>query len=71
MLSGQNCCLNPSIVNVFLDHEPQSTATKNMIHLSQSKWSYFPNLSIMQTPIYPIFHDKKKAYNLLAWMLEI
>ncbi|KAL3035405.1 hypothetical protein AAZX31_02G250700 [Glycine max] len=33
--TGQNCCLNPSIVNVFLDHEPQSTATKNMIHLSQ------------------------------------
>ncbi|ESW13660.1 hypothetical protein PHAVU_008G215000 [Phaseolus vulgaris] len=33
--TGPNCCLNPSIVNVFLDHEPQSTATKNMIHLSQ------------------------------------
>ncbi|KAF7831729.1 triacylglycerol lipase 2-like [Senna tora] len=34
--TGPNCCLNPSIVNIFLDHEPQSTATKNMIHLSQT-----------------------------------
>ncbi|KAE9614954.1 hypothetical protein Lal_00048228 [Lupinus albus] len=33
--TGPNCCLSPSIVNIFLDHEPQSTATKNMIHLSQ------------------------------------
>ncbi|XP_062152938.1 triacylglycerol lipase 2-like isoform X1 [Alnus glutinosa] len=33
--TGQNCCLNSSIVDVFLDHEPQSTATKNMIHLAQ------------------------------------
>ncbi|XP_015580726.2 triacylglycerol lipase 2 isoform X1 [Ricinus communis] len=33
--TGQNCCLNSSIVDVFLDHEPQSTATKNMIHISQ------------------------------------
>ncbi|KAJ7960318.1 Lipase [Quillaja saponaria] len=33
--TGKNCCLDPSIVNVFLEHEPQSTATKNMIHLSQ------------------------------------
>ncbi|KAJ6880438.1 hypothetical protein NC652_033700 [Populus alba x Populus x berolinensis] len=30
-----NCCLNSSIVDVFLSHEPQSTATKNMIHISQ------------------------------------
>ncbi|KDP30819.1 hypothetical protein JCGZ_13762 [Jatropha curcas] len=33
--TGQNCCLNSTIVDIFLDHEPQSTATKNMIHLSQ------------------------------------
>ncbi|KAJ6401386.1 hypothetical protein OIU84_016744 [Salix udensis] len=33
--TGQNCCLNSSIVDVFLSHEPQSTATKNMIHISQ------------------------------------
>ncbi|XP_021890150.1 triacylglycerol lipase 2-like [Carica papaya] len=34
-ITGQNCCLNNSIVNTFLDHEPQATATKNMIHLAQ------------------------------------
>ncbi|KAF2292338.1 hypothetical protein GH714_020271 [Hevea brasiliensis] len=33
--TGQNCCLNSSIVDVFLDHEPQSSSTKNMMHLSQ------------------------------------
>ncbi|KAK3184446.1 hypothetical protein Dsin_031732 [Dipteronia sinensis] len=33
--TGQNCCLNSSRTNVFLEHEPQSTATKNMIHVAQ------------------------------------
>ncbi|KAA3459195.1 triacylglycerol lipase 2-like [Gossypium australe] len=33
--TGQNCCLNSSIVNIFLDHEPQPSATKNMVHLAQ------------------------------------
>ncbi|XP_034210141.1 triacylglycerol lipase 2-like isoform X2 [Prunus dulcis] len=33
--TGKNCCLNSSIVDVFLDHEPQSTSTKNMVHISQ------------------------------------
>ncbi|KAG1364005.1 putative triacylglycerol lipase 2 [Cocos nucifera] len=33
--TGKNCCLNSSSVEVFLDHEPQSTATKNMVHLAQ------------------------------------
>lgn len=34
--TGENCCLSTAIVNTFLEHEPQSTATKNMIHLAQS-----------------------------------
>ncbi|KAF8414164.1 hypothetical protein HHK36_002163 [Tetracentron sinense] len=33
--TGKNCCLNSSSIDVFLDHEPQSTATKNMVHLAQ------------------------------------
>ncbi|XP_010928519.1 triacylglycerol lipase 2 [Elaeis guineensis] len=33
--TGKNCCLNSSSVELFLDHEPQSTATKNMVHLAQ------------------------------------
>ncbi|XP_030460450.1 triacylglycerol lipase 2-like [Syzygium oleosum] len=33
--TGQNCCLNSSRSDIFLAHEPQSTATKNMIHLAQ------------------------------------
>ncbi|PNT04968.3 hypothetical protein POPTR_014G159900v4 [Populus trichocarpa] len=35
VFTGPNCCLNSSRTNEFLDHEPQSTATKNMIHLAQ------------------------------------
>ncbi|CAM8957465.1 unnamed protein product [Rhodiola kirilowii] len=33
--TGKNCCLNSSVVDVFLEHEPQATATKNMIHIAQ------------------------------------
>ncbi|KAI5565655.1 hypothetical protein POPTR_014G159800v4 [Populus trichocarpa] len=33
-ITGPNCCLNSSRTKVFLDNEPQSTATKNMIHLA-------------------------------------
>ncbi|XP_021851932.1 triacylglycerol lipase 2 isoform X1 [Spinacia oleracea] len=33
--TGVNCCLSTSTVSTFLQHEPQSTATKNMIHYSQ------------------------------------
>ncbi|KAF5726476.1 triacylglycerol lipase 2-like [Tripterygium wilfordii] len=35
LLIGKNCCLDPSISSILLEHEPQSTATKNMIHLAQ------------------------------------
>lgn len=35
--AGQNCCVNSSMTDKFLEHEPQSTSTKNMIHLAQSK----------------------------------
>ncbi|EOX93358.1 Myzus persicae-induced lipase 1 [Theobroma cacao] len=33
--TGPNCCVNSSKAGVLLKHEPQPTATKNMIHLSQ------------------------------------
>ncbi|KAK2992875.1 hypothetical protein RJ640_028117 [Escallonia rubra] len=35
-LTGNNCCLNASTVELFLKNEPQSTATKNMVHLAQT-----------------------------------
>ncbi|KAJ4831120.1 Lipoyl ligase [Turnera subulata] len=35
-LTGKNCCLNASTVDLFLRNEPQSTATKNMVHLAQT-----------------------------------
>ncbi|GMI66259.1 Myzus persicae-induced lipase 1 [Hibiscus trionum] len=34
-LTGPNCCVNTSKAGVLLKHEPQPTATKNIIHLSQ------------------------------------
>lgn len=34
---GDNCCINPSKAPALLDKEIQSTSTKNMIHLAQSK----------------------------------
>ncbi|XAR51990.1 Triacylglycerol lipase [Bertholletia excelsa] len=35
-ITGKNCCLNASTVELFLKNEPQSTATKNMVHLAQT-----------------------------------
>ncbi|KAF5457379.1 hypothetical protein F2P56_021483 [Juglans regia] len=35
-LTGKNCCLNASTIDLFLMNEPQSTSTKNMIHLAQT-----------------------------------
>ncbi|KAF8758040.1 hypothetical protein HU200_010801 [Digitaria exilis] len=35
VFTGDNCCLDNSSVQVFLAHEPQASATKNMIHLAQ------------------------------------
>ncbi|KAM5580490.1 triacylglycerol lipase 2-like [Rosa sericea] len=34
-ITGPNCCLNPSSLDLYYNHTPQSTATKNAIHLSQ------------------------------------
>ncbi|XP_030530939.1 triacylglycerol lipase 2 [Rhodamnia argentea] len=35
-LTGKNCCLNVSTIDLFLENEPQSTSTKNMVHLAQT-----------------------------------
>ncbi|KAK4483219.1 hypothetical protein RD792_010401, partial [Penstemon davidsonii] len=35
-LTGKNCCLNASTVEVFLKNEPQSTSTKNLVHMAQT-----------------------------------
>ncbi|KAG9447900.1 hypothetical protein H6P81_014028 [Aristolochia fimbriata] len=34
--TGKNCCLNESTVETFLKYEPQSSSTKNMVHLAQT-----------------------------------
>ncbi|KAL6287270.1 hypothetical protein ACE6H2_011660 [Prunus campanulata] len=39
---GPNCCLNCSSIDALVEHDPQPTATKNLIHLSQSKPLSFP-----------------------------
>lgn len=35
-LTGKNCCLNASTVEIFLKNEPQSTSTKNLVHMAQT-----------------------------------
>ncbi|XP_055803653.1 triacylglycerol lipase 2-like [Solanum dulcamara] len=35
-LTGKNCCLNASTIDVFLKNEPQPTSTKNFVHLAQT-----------------------------------
>ncbi|KAA8530112.1 hypothetical protein F0562_004821 [Nyssa sinensis] len=35
-ITGKNCCLNASTVELFLKNEPQSTSTLNMVHLAQT-----------------------------------
>nr|XP_043616604.1 triacylglycerol lipase 2 [Erigeron canadensis] len=35
-ITGKNCCLNASTVDIFLRNEPQSTSTKNFVHLAQT-----------------------------------
>ncbi|KAM7278294.1 hypothetical protein ACFE04_005428 [Oxalis oulophora] len=35
-ITGKNCCLNGSTVDLFIKNEPQSTSTKNMVHLAQT-----------------------------------
>ncbi|XP_057481778.1 triacylglycerol lipase 2-like isoform X2 [Actinidia eriantha] len=35
-ITGKNCCLNASTVELFLKNEPQSTAAKNLVHLAQT-----------------------------------
>ncbi|KAE9602118.1 putative triacylglycerol lipase [Lupinus albus] len=36
IFTGANCCVNSSMIDVFLENEPQPSSTKNLIHLSQS-----------------------------------
>ncbi|KAK7336058.1 hypothetical protein VNO77_16587 [Canavalia gladiata] len=54
-LTGKNCCLNSSTIDLFLMNEPQATSTKNMVHLAQivrhgvlAKFNYvIPDYNIM------------------------
>lgn len=54
-LTGKNCCLNVSTVDLFLKNEPQPTSTKNMVHLAQiardgvlAKYNYgIPGFNVM------------------------
>ncbi|XP_047310839.1 triacylglycerol lipase 2-like [Impatiens glandulifera] len=35
-ITGKNCCLNTSSIDLYIKSEPQPTATKNVIHLAQT-----------------------------------
>ncbi|MED6131805.1 hypothetical protein PIB30_013287 [Stylosanthes scabra] len=55
-LTGENCCLNSSAIDLFLINGPLSTSTRNLIHLAQvvrsgvlAKFKHFGQL---ESPIY-------------------
>ncbi|KAJ0972602.1 hypothetical protein J5N97_020561 [Dioscorea zingiberensis] len=35
-VTGHNCCLNESTIELFLKYEPQSTSTRTMVHFAQT-----------------------------------
>ncbi|CAN0863158.1 Triacylglycerol lipase 2, partial [Linum grandiflorum] len=35
LITGQNCCIQPSTVDLFLKYQPQPSSMKNMIHFAQ------------------------------------
>lgn len=68
---GENCCVESSAMDVLLQHEPQPTSTKNMIHLSQSKNERpraflqslrFENQALMALFLVNICSDKRREY---------
>ncbi|OAY29625.1 triacylglycerol lipase 2 [Manihot esculenta] len=72
-ITGKNCCLNTSTVDLFSQNQPQSTSTKNMVHLSQSvrdkviaKYNYEnPNSNLihygaMKPPVYNLSNIPEK-----------
>ncbi|KAE8705054.1 Triacylglycerol lipase 2 [Hibiscus syriacus] len=57
-ITGKNCCLNFSTVDLFIKNEPQSTATKNMVHLAQRfivvlAYTCIKGIVLIGTPICP------------------
>ncbi|XP_052107259.1 triacylglycerol lipase 2 isoform X2 [Arachis duranensis] len=36
VITGKNCCLNSSTIELLLKNAPQSTASKNLVHLAQT-----------------------------------
>jgi hypothetical protein len=55
MITCQNCCINSSRLDFYLDYEPQPTSTKNLIHFSQSKsskkWHFFKKFRLLSLNI--------------------
>ncbi|KAL3644044.1 hypothetical protein CASFOL_011976 [Castilleja foliolosa] len=76
-LTGRNCCLNSSTVEIFLKNEPQSTSTKNLVHMAQtvrkgvlSKYDYGAIFNLehyghLRPPIYDL---SKIPHNLLLFL---
>ncbi|KAK7306664.1 hypothetical protein VNO77_44616 [Canavalia gladiata] len=64
LITGPNCCVNSSALDIFLNHGPQPTATKNMIHLSQmirtghvAKYDYGLQNMIHYGQLFPPLYD--------------
>ncbi|XP_039068194.1 triacylglycerol lipase 2-like isoform X1 [Hibiscus syriacus] len=66
-ITGKNCCLNTSTVDLFLKNEPQSTASKNMVHLAQTVRDGIIKKFDYGRPDYNLMHygeDRPPVYNI-------
>ncbi|CAI9111565.1 OLC1v1011816C1 [Oldenlandia corymbosa var. corymbosa] len=68
-MTGVNCCLNRTTAKDLLEHEPQSTSTKNLVHLAQTvrdgvlrRYNYGntkDNMAHYKSPNPPVFNLAK------------
>lgn len=69
-VQGKNCCLNSSTVELFLKNEPQSTATKNMIHLAQSKSTWKTQTTFKKLHVFLSWPPRNSIPNFVSLPLE-
>ncbi|KAK2396133.1 triacylglycerol lipase [Trifolium repens] len=79
LLTGPNCCINSSRIDFYLDHEPQPTATKNLIHFSQmirtgqiAKYDYndeIQNMLHYGQRVPPIYGQRVRSMTSMIMML--
>ncbi|XVF57823.1 hypothetical protein PTKIN_Ptkin07bG0013500 [Pterospermum kingtungense] len=65
-ITGHNCCLNSSTVDLFIKNEPQPTSTKNMVHLAQ-KASTKQKFAAVRDGVIAKYNYGRSDYNLMHY----